>query len=151
MLQKAKNKSDKEKQKFQAEVFELLSQLETANKEKLTALKSVEKLEYTVHELNIKIEEINRTVIELTSHKQRLTQENTELIKEVHEVKLQLDNANHLKQQIAQQLEDTRHRLEEEERVSYFHFYQKMLCNPNFVISRNVPASRIMPIHWRLN
>ncbi|OTF79199.1 Group 11 mite allergen-like protein (Paramyosin) [Euroglyphus maynei] len=117
-LQKAKNKSDKEKQKFQAEVFELLSQLETANKEKLTALKTVEKLEYTVHELNIKIEEINRTVIELTSHKQRLTQENTELIKEVHEVKLQLDNANHLKTQIAQQLEDTRHRLEEEERVS---------------------------------
>nr|SHD75397.1 RNA dependent RNA polymerase [Sarcoptes scabiei] len=115
-VQKAKNKSDKEKQKFQAEVFELLAQLETANKEKLTAMKTVEKLEYTVHELNIKIEEINRTVIELTSQKTRLSQENTELIKEVHEHKMQLDNANHLKQQLAQQLEDTKHRLEEEER-----------------------------------
>lgn len=117
-VQKAKNKSDKEKQKFQAEVFELLAQVETANKDKLVAQKTVEKLEYTVHELNIKIEEINRTVVEVTAHRQRLSQENSELIKEVHEYKISLDNANHLKGQIAQQLEDTRHRLEDEERVS---------------------------------
>lgn len=117
-LQKAKNKSDKEKQKFQAEVFELLSQVETANKEKLIAQKTVEKLEYSVHELNIKIEEITRQVTEVTAQRQRLSQENTELVKEVHEYKISLDNANHLKGQIAQQLEDTRHRLEDEERVS---------------------------------
>lgn len=168
-VQKAKNKSDKEKQKFQAEVFELLAQLETANKEKLTAMKTVEKLEYTVHELNIKIEEINRTVIELTSQKTRLSQENTELIKEVHEHKMQLDNANHLKQQLAQQLEDTKHRLEEEERVSLMEcesirsifiikfdiiFFSGLLL---FVLNkkkkkiRNVPVSRIMPILWKWN
>lgn len=92
--------------------------METANKEKLIAQKTVEKLEYTVHELNIKIEEVNRTVTEVTAHRQRLSVENSELIKEVHEYKISLDNANHLKGQIAQQLEDTRHRLEDEERVS---------------------------------
>lgn len=116
-VQKAKNKSDKEKQKFQAEVFELLAQVETANKEKLTAQKTVEKLEYTLHELNIRIEEINRTVTEVTAQRVRLSQENSELVKEVHEYKVSLDNANHLKGQLAQQLEDTRHRLEDEERV----------------------------------
>jgi uncharacterized coiled-coil DUF342 family protein len=112
-------RSDKEKQKFQAEVFELLAQIEQANKDKLIAQKTVEKLEYTVHELNIRIEEINRTVIEVTAQRQRLTAENAELIKEVHEYKVSLDNVNHLKAQLAQQLEDTRHRLEDEERVSY--------------------------------
>jgi uncharacterized coiled-coil DUF342 family protein len=110
---------DKEKQKFQAEVFELLAQIEQANKDKLIAQKTVEKLEYTVHELNIRIEEINRTVIEVTAQRQRLTAENAELIKEVHEYKVSLDNVNHLKAQLAQQLEDTRHRLEDEERVRY--------------------------------
>ena len=80
--------------------------------------KTVEKLEQTVHESNIKIEELNRTVNEVTAQKTRLSAENTELIKEVHEYKVSLDNANHLKTQLASQLEDTRRRLEDEERVS---------------------------------
>ena len=37
-------------------------------------IKQCEKLEVTVHELNVKIEEINRTVIDLTSIKTRLSQ-----------------------------------------------------------------------------
>ena len=109
---------DKEKQKLQAEVFELLAQIESANKDKLVALKTVEKLEYTVHELNIRIEEITRTVTEVTAQRQRLSTENAELIKEIHEYKVSLDNVNHLKAQLAQELENTRHRLEDEERVS---------------------------------
>ena len=110
-------RSDKEKQKLQAEVFELLAQIESSNKDKLIALKTVEKLEYTVHELNIRIEEITRTVTEVTAQRVRLSTENSELIKEIHEYKVSLDNVNHLKAQLAQQLEDTRHRLEDEERV----------------------------------
>ena len=108
---------EKEKQKFQAEVFELLAQVETANKDKLIAQKTVEKLEHTVYELNIRIEEITRQVTEVTAQRQRLSTENAELIKEVHEYKISLDNANHLKSQLATQLEDTRRRLEDEERV----------------------------------
>lgn len=80
--------------------------------------KTVEKLEQTVHDSNIKIEELNRTVNEVTAQKTRLSAENTELIKEVHEYKVSLDNANHLKTQLASQLEDARRRLEDEERVS---------------------------------
>lgn len=70
-----------------------------------------------VHELNIRIEEVNRTVTEVTSQRQRLSQENAELLKEIHEYKVSLDNVNHLKSQLAIQLEDTRRRLEDEERV----------------------------------
>lgn len=110
-------RSDKEKQKFQAEVYELLNQIETANKDKLVIQKTVEKLEHTVHESSIRIEELTRTVNEVTSTKSRLSQENAELIKEVHEYKVHLENANHFKTQLATQLEDTKRRLEDEERV----------------------------------
>lgn len=95
-----------------------MNQVETINKDKMMIQKTVEKLEQTVHESNIKIEELNRTVNEVTAQKTRLSAENTELIKEVHEYKVSLDNANHLKTQLASQLEDTRRRLEDEERVS---------------------------------
>ena len=112
-------RADKEKQKFQAEVFELLSQVESINKEKLTYQKTVEKLEHQVSESSIRIEELTRQVNEVTSIRVRLTQENSELLKEIHEVKVHLDNANHLKTQLATQLEDARRRLEDEERVSW--------------------------------
>lgn len=87
--------------------------------------KTVEKLEQSVHDSNIKIEELNRTVNEVTAQKTRLSSENTELIKEIHEYKVSLDNANHLKTQLASQLEDTRRRLEDEERVSIYFFIIK--------------------------
>lgn len=117
-LQKAKTRSDKEKQKFQAEVFDLLSQVDVVTKEKITIQKTVEKLEHQVSESHIKIEELTRQVNEVTAQRVRLTQENSELIKEIHEYKIHLDNANHTKGQLAQQLEEVRRRLEDEERVS---------------------------------
>ena len=143
-------RSDKEKQKLQAEVFELLAQIETANKDKLVALKTVEKLEYTVHELNIRIEEISRTVTEVTAQRVRLSTENAELIKEIHEYKVSLDNVNHLKSQLAQQLEDTRHRLEDEERVSKTHF-NSFVPKSDFVSNRDALLLRIIAILLRLN
>lgn len=62
-------RSDKEKQKFQAEVYELLAQVENTQKEKMTAMKTVEKLETTIYELNIRIEELNRTITEVTAQR----------------------------------------------------------------------------------
>ena len=87
-------------------------------KDKLVITKTVEKLEHTVSECHIRIEELNRTVSEVTASRQRLSTENSELIKEIHEVKIHLDNASHLKSQLAAQLETTRRSLEDEERVS---------------------------------
>lgn len=115
-LNKHKAKSDREKQKLQAEVFDLLAQVDNANKDKLVAHKTIEKLEITIHELNIRIEELSRTITEVTAQKSRLTSENLELTKEVHEYKVSLDNVNYVKGQLASQLEDARRRLEDEER-----------------------------------
>lgn len=98
-------------------MFDLLAQVESANKDKLVAQKTVEKYEHTVYELNIRIEEINRSVTEVTAQRSRLSTENAELLKEIHEYKSSLDNVTHLKTQLAIQLEDTRRRLEDEERV----------------------------------
>lgn len=81
-------RSEKEKSKFQAEVYELLAQVENVTKEKITFCKTVERLEINISELHIKIEELNRTIVDITSHKQRLSQENVELVKEVQDLKV---------------------------------------------------------------
>lgn len=94
----------------------MLSQIESYNKEKLVSTKTIEKLEVTISELHVKIEELNRTVIDITSHKTRLSQENIELIKDVQDLKSQLDTVSYSKSQIVSQLEDARRRLEDEDR-----------------------------------
>lgn len=81
-------RADKEKSKFQQEVYELLAQLDSVTKEKVLSIKTVEKLEVHVAELNVKIEELNRTVIDITNHKTRISQENIELTKEVQDLKV---------------------------------------------------------------
>ena len=85
-------RADKEKSKFQQEVYELLAQLDNVTKEKMMSIKTVEKLEIHVSELNVKIEELNRTIVDITSHKTRLSQENIELTKEVQDLKVHLMN-----------------------------------------------------------
>lgn len=62
--------------------------MENVTKEKITISKTVERLEISISELHIKIEELNRTIVDITSHKQRLSQENVELIKEVQDLKV---------------------------------------------------------------
>jgi len=52
------------------------------------SIKTVEKLEIHISELNVKIEELNRTIVDITSHKTRLSQENIELVKEVQDLKV---------------------------------------------------------------
>lgn len=81
-------RADKEKSKFQQEVYELLAQLDSVTKEKVLSIKTVEKLEVHVAELNVKIEELNRTIIDITNHKTRISQENIELTKEVQDLKV---------------------------------------------------------------
>jgi len=116
ILSKLKARSDKEKSKFQAEVYELIAQVENLNKEKFLSVKHIEKLEVSITECNVKIEELNRTVVDITSHKVRLSQENIELVKEVQDIKVNLENAIYLKTQLAGQLEDARRRAEDDER-----------------------------------
>jgi peptidoglycan hydrolase CwlO-like protein len=82
------DRAEKEKGKFQAEVYELLSQVESLNKERLVSIKHAERLEVSITELNVRIEELNRTIVDITSHKTRLAQENIELVKEVQDIKV---------------------------------------------------------------
>lgn len=109
-------RAEKDKAKFQSEVYELLSQIESYTKEKIVSEKHIQKLEISISELNVKIEELNRTVIDITSHKSRLSQENIELIKDVQDLKVQLDTVSFSKSQVISQLEDARRRLEDEDR-----------------------------------
>lgn len=97
-------------------MYELIAQVESVTKEKFTSFKLVEKLEITVSELSVKIEELNRTIVDITSHKSRLHQENIELIKDVQDLKLNIESVTFSRQQVISQLEDARRRLEDDER-----------------------------------
>lgn len=90
--------------------------MENLNKERIVSVKHAEKLEITINELSIRIEELNRTVVDITSHKQRLSQENIELTKEVQDLKVNIENVLYLKGQLAGQLDDARRRAEDDER-----------------------------------
>lgn len=109
-------RTEKDKSKLQSEVYELIAQVESISKEKLTSIKLVEKLEIHVSELSVKIEELNRTIVDITSHKSRLHQENVELIKDVQDLKLNIESVTFSRQQVISQLEDARRRLEDDER-----------------------------------
>lgn len=90
---------------------------DVTNTLQIICVKHSEKLEISIHELNVRIEELNRTIVDITSHKTRLSQENIELTKEVQDLKVNIENATYLKSQLAGQLEDARRRLEDDERV----------------------------------
>lgn len=115
-LSKAKARAEKERAKFQAEIYELMSQFESSNKEKIIHIKTIEKLEVTISELNIRIEEINRNLLDITSIKQRISQENLDLVKEVQDLKINIESVSYSKSQVLSQLEDCRRRLEEDDR-----------------------------------
>lgn len=109
-------RAEKEKAKFQAEIYELLSTVESSNKEKIIHIKQIERLEVSVSEFSIKIEELNRTILDITSLKQRISQENLDLVKEVQDLKINIESVTYSKSQVLSSLEDCRRRLEEDER-----------------------------------
>lgn len=109
-------RAEKEKAKFQAEIYELLASCESSNKEKIIHIKHIERLEVSVSELNIKIEEFNRTILDIQSIRQRISQENLDLTKEVQELKINIESVSYSRSQVLSQLEDARRRLEEDER-----------------------------------
>lgn len=109
-------RAEKEKSKFQAEIYELLSTVESSSKERIVHIKHIERLEITISELNIKIEEFNRTILDITSIRQRISQENLDLVKEVQDLKINIESVTYSRSQVLSQLEDSRRRLEEDER-----------------------------------
>jgi chromosome segregation ATPase len=116
LLTKAKARAEKEKTKFQSEIYELYSQVESFNKEKIIHIKTIEKLEIQISEIHVRIEELNRTIVDITAHKSRLSQENVEYLKEIQDLKVSIESISFSKSQAISQLEDARRRLEDEDR-----------------------------------
>jgi len=116
IITKSKTKVEKEKSKFQSEVYELTDSLEKATMEAANHNKNVKSLNIVIQELNIKIEELNRTVSDLTSNKTRITSENIELHKSVQELKVKIEDITYNSKNATSNLEEVRRKLEEEER-----------------------------------
>lgn len=94
----------------------MLSTVESSSKERIVHIKHIERLEISISELNIKIEEFNRTILDITSIRQRISQENLDLVKEVQDLKINIESVTYSRSQVLSQLEDSRRRLEEDER-----------------------------------
>lgn len=116
ILTKSRTKVEKEKSKYQTEVYELTDQLEKATIEAANNNKNVKSLNIVIQELNMKIEEFNRTIIDLTSNKQRITTENIELHKSVQELKVKIEEVTYISKNASSNLEEYRRKSEEEER-----------------------------------
>lgn len=116
ILTKSKTKIDKERSKYQTEVYELTDQLEKATVEAANNNKTVKSLNIVIQELNVRIEEMNRTVIDLTSYKQRISSENIELHKSVQELKVRIEEVTYISKNAAGSMEEYRRKYEEEER-----------------------------------
>ncbi|VDL64086.1 unnamed protein product [Nippostrongylus brasiliensis] len=100
-----------------------------------TAEKAAERFEAQTIELSNKVEDLNRHVNDLAQQRQRLQAENNDLLKEVHDQKVQLDNLQHVKYTLAQQLEEARRRLEDAERDGSRRFvYFRPLHSPDFYV-----------------
>jgi len=116
IITKSKTKVEKEKSKFQTEVYELTDQLEKATLEAANHNKNVKSLNILIQELNLKIEEYNRTISDLTSNKTRITSENIELHKSVQELKVKIEEVTYNSKNACSNLSESQRKLEEEER-----------------------------------
>jgi chromosome segregation ATPase len=77
---------------LQHEVIELTATIDQVQKEKHAAEKAAERFEQQAIDLANKVEDLNKHVNDLAQQRQRLQAENNELLKEVHDQKVQLDN-----------------------------------------------------------
>lgn len=116
ILTKTRTKIDKERSKFQSEVYELTEQLERATVECANNNKNVKSLNIIIQELNIRVEEFNRTVIDLTSNKQRITSENIEMHRSVQELKVKIEEITYISKNASSNLMEVTRKYEDEER-----------------------------------
>lgn len=116
ILTKSRTKVDKEKCKYQTEVYELTDSLEKATMEAANHNKNVKSLNIVIQELNIRIEEFSRTISDLSISKTRITSENIELHKSVQELKIKIEEVTYMSKNSSSTMEEYRRKMDDEER-----------------------------------
>ncbi|CAF1220495.1 unnamed protein product [Adineta steineri] len=112
-LQKIKNKLEKEKQSVRSELDDLRAQVEHAQKGKFAAEKLSKQLEQQLNEFHIKLDEHHRQVTDLSQQKSRLTNENSDLLRQLEEVEHQVAIITKGKATVQQQLEEAKRTIED--------------------------------------
>jgi chromosome segregation ATPase len=113
-LHKVKQRIEKEKNQQRAEIDELRGQIDHLNKAKLTSEKLNKQLEAQLSEASTKIAELQREIHDVTSHKNRLLQEQSDVMHRLDETANQLDQANKAKLALGRQLEEAKMAVEDE-------------------------------------
>jgi len=115
-IHKKNNKVERDRTRYQHEVIELTRTIDQVQKEKHVAEKNAEKYQLQAKEVQCKIEDLSKHVADLSQQKNRLQAENNDYLKEMHDIKVQMEQSLHIKQQLSQQLEECRRRLDDAER-----------------------------------
>lgn len=114
---KAKSKVEKEKQSLVIEIEAVASQLETANKARDYAESKLDGMDDQLKRMKIQVDELTRSRDEMAGVRNKLTQENAELQRQVSALEANLDAFNKNKSQAQLKLESTQTKLEEEIRI----------------------------------
>ncbi len=100
---------EKEKQTLKTELDEKKTQIEDANKAKLSADKVSKQLESQAQALATRIDELNRAVSDLKAEKQRAHAENAELLRQLGESELAVSGFAKVRQQLQTQVKARRY------------------------------------------
>jgi len=114
---KAKTKVEKDKQQLTIEIETYTSQLDASNKAKSYSDSKLEALEEQVRKLKLQVDELTRINQELVTVKARLTQENSDLHHQLHEMESNYGSSSKIKIQIQQQLDEAKAKYEDENRA----------------------------------
>jgi len=114
---KAKTKVEKEKQQLTIEIETYSSQIDAFNKSKSYSDSKLEALEEQVRKLKAQVDELTRVNQDLLTLKARLTQENSDLQHQFHEMESSFGSTSKIKIQIQQQLDEAKAKYEEEGRA----------------------------------
>ncbi|XP_070580050.1 myosin heavy chain, striated muscle-like isoform X4 [Ptychodera flava] len=116
LLQRAKNKSEKEKNSLKVECDDLSANIEMLQKAKSQAEKVNQQVNAQLSDANQRIDENVRTINDLNSSKSRLAQENNDLNRQLEESESQVSALSKQRSQLNAQLEDLKRSLDDEGR-----------------------------------
>lgn len=114
---KNRSKIEKERQQLTIEIESYISQADAASKGKAYSDSKLEALEEQIRKLKFQVDELTKTNQELQSIKLRLTQENEDYQRQLHELESNVGSSSKLKIQITQQLDEAKAKFEEESRI----------------------------------
>ncbi|KAK4297847.1 hypothetical protein Pmani_029765 [Petrolisthes manimaculis] len=116
-LNKAKARSEKEKELLKRDFDEASNHIDRITLEKAESEKTNKQLQHQMHEVQVRLDEALRNLSDFDGTKKKLAAENADLLRQLEEAEAQLGSLNKLKISISNQLEEAKKTAEEEAKL----------------------------------